>query len=651
MNQNARILLASVLLLCTGHVIGQKFHDYSAREILPIENTETVKDGNTKISVMSGFPTLITGEYFPLESIEPEDMAIEYLTSNRNRLGLTADDLSRNIRVDHVRNGLSGYVIRMKQMYQGIDVYQGELTIHVNKKNMVSYVSNRWKYNVSGVNINPAFGENDAKENAITQSGIELPLSFDKSEMVVYAGQAGARLCYKHVVAGQDPSGEWEILTDANSGEIIRSKNLSFFCKHGSHNHEDKHKAGKKSSMVRATGTGNVFDPDPLSSAMATYGDAGFVDGGDANTPELNGELESKMLLDITLNGSTYELKGPYAEITDHSSPFKGLFSQSSSTFNYNRFDDAFEAVNVYYHIDASMRYLNETLGLSIMPTAYPGGVQADPSGLSGSDNSSFSPGSDRLQFGEGGVDDAEDSDVIHHELGHGLHDWVTNGGLSQNNGLSEGCGDYWAASYNRSLGDWTPADPAYYWVFNWDGHNAFWGGRSVNYRPASPAYPAGLVGQIHTDGQIWATCMMDVWDGLGQTKTDMIFWEGIGMTDSSTDQDDAANAVYQAALDMGFGEADLIAVHTPLTACGYELPDLPVFADCDDINLDLTGVVATDDNHYAKSLIDSDQMITNNSSVLYQSGGIIQIFELFEVEDGSIMTMTLADCNVVPKK
>ena len=49
------------------------------------------------------------------------------------------------------------------------------------------------------------------------------------------------------------------------------------------------------------------------------------------------------------------------------------------------------------------------------------------------------------INFGEGGVDDAEDADVILHELGHGIHDWITNGSLSQVDGLSEGMADYWA--------------------------------------------------------------------------------------------------------------------------------------------------------------------------------------------------------------
>ena len=91
------------------------------------------------------------------------------------------------------------------------------------------------------------------------------------------------------------------------------------------------------------------------------------------------------------------------------------------------------------------MRYMNLTLGVTVHPTAYPGGVQYDPHGLNGVDNSHYTSGPEQLAFGEGGVDDDEDADVIVHELGHGIHDWVTNNGLSQVQGLSEGLGDYFA--------------------------------------------------------------------------------------------------------------------------------------------------------------------------------------------------------------
>ncbi len=248
------------------------------------------------------------------------------------------------------------------------------------------------------------------------------------------------------------------------------------------------------------------------------------------------------------------------------------MFTQNSPTFNFNRNDQAFEAVNTYYHIDFLMDYINNTLGCNVLPYQYPGGVQFDPHGAQGADNSFYTSGAGRLSFGEGCVDDAEDSDVIHHELGHGLHDWVTVGGLSQVNGLSEGCGDYVAQSYNRSLGNWASTDAAYEWVFNWDGHNECWGGRATN---NTATYPGGLVGQVHADGTIWASCLMRIWDQIGQQEMDKIFYEGLGTTNGGSNQDDAANAVYQAALNLGYTTPQIVAIHNGLTSCGYTLPAL----------------------------------------------------------------------------
>ena len=171
------------------------------------------------------------------------------------------------------------------------------------------------------------------------------------------------------------------------------------------------------------------------------------------------------------------------------------------------------------------MRHINFTLGVPVTPYQYAGGVRFDPSGFNGADNSHYLSGTGVVTFGEGGVDDAEDADVVIHELGHGLHDWLTAGGLSQVNGLSEGLGDYVAQSYSRSLAQWTSAEAPFHWTFSWDGHNVFWAGRITNY---SATYPAGLVGQVHTDGQIWVTCLMRIWNQIGRNATDRAVYEGI---------------------------------------------------------------------------------------------------------------------------
>lgn len=87
------------------------------------------------------------------------------------------------------------------------------------------------------------------------------------------------------------------------------------------------------------------------------------------------------------------------------------------------------------------MRYIHFDLGIAVRPTKYEGGVRFDPHANNGGDNSYYDSLTQQLAFGEGGVDDAEDADVVIHELTHGLHDWLTGGtgaGVSQVDGLSE---------------------------------------------------------------------------------------------------------------------------------------------------------------------------------------------------------------------
>jgi zinc metalloprotease ZmpB len=88
-----------------------------------------------------------------------------------------------------------------------------------------------------------------------------------------------------------------------------------------------------------------------------------------------------------------------------------------------------------------------------------------------------------------GGVDDAEDADVILHEYGHALLE-ASAPGLLLNGGegraIHEGWSDYWAASYRRYLhqegyvpgGDWRR-------LFVWDSGwtcdcTTYWSGRVV---------------------------------------------------------------------------------------------------------------------------------------------------------------------------
>ena len=395
--------------------------------------------------------------------------------------------------------------------------------------------------------------------------------SYEDVELIIYPDDNGGRLAYEVSIISNSLLGEWHVMVDAKSGEIFEAIDKAlYYCNHdhacSSHEHPE---STNTLNPISVNGTGFVFDPDPLTlSGLFSGGD--FADNNDATNTQLDSARRLAILRDIENFDGIYTLRGPWAEIRDHSPPFKGLFQQHSPDFLFNRSDDAFEAVNVYYHIDSMMRYVNETLNCPVRPSAYISGVRFDPSGANGADVSFYSLGTQQITFGEGCHDDGEDSDIIHHELGHGLHDWLTNGSLSQAEGLSEGFGDYIAQSYNRSLGFWEPTDPQYQWVFNWDGHNDCWAGRVTN---TSNTYPSGLGFGLHRDGQIFSTCMMRIYDKLGREKTDKITLEGISMTNGISNQNDAAVAIYTAAQILEYTDEELAIIFTEMTATGYTLP------------------------------------------------------------------------------
>ena len=73
-----------------------------------------------------------------------------------------------------------------------------------------------------------------------------------------------------------------------------------------------------------------------------------------------------------------------------------------------------------------------------------------------GGDNSFYIPRIDRIVFGKGGVDDAEDAEVIWHEYGHAIQDAQVPGfGASDEAGsIGEGFGDYWAVTMSQPVLD-----------------------------------------------------------------------------------------------------------------------------------------------------------------------------------------------------
>ena len=554
------LLIGILLLFFCINLHAQKPVLKQQLEITPQEKKAFYHYINKRVSKEDGTPRALYQVNYAVQPDTPEAMARQYLREN-SRL-LTIRDAAVDLRHIVTRETPGGFHVRFQQQLNGYPVYRGEIVVNLNRKHQVTFVMNGYQPQAKLTSLAFKTSPDDAENIAKNYLGIRQKPLYENRETVVYHANGETRLAHQIKISTIEvPRGEWEILVDAQTGEIFKAVDHTLF-------HNSSKSNGDKTT---ATGTGWVFDPDPLSRSGEFYQANGqFGDNNDADSDSLTAQLIETALNDITFreSDSLYLLDGTYAEILDWDQPFKGEFSQPSDTFHFTRNDDAFEAVNVYYHIDKSMRYINETLGFELMPYQYIGGVKADPHGWNGQDQSSYAIFRGRLTFGEGGVDDAEDVDVILHELGHGLHDWLTNGGLSQVNGLSEGCGDYWAQSYSRSTGFWQPGEPQYNWVFHWDGHNQFWSGRRTDY---TAQYPQGLVNQIHTDGQMWASTLMSIWNEIGRTATDRNFLECLAMTSSSTNQEDAAQAFIQADLNL-YGGAHLGVIQFWFEQRGYNI-------------------------------------------------------------------------------
>ena len=472
------------------------------------------------------------------------------------------------------RRGPAGETFRFYHTMNGIEIFDSSIAVHVSKNNVVSFHANNINNAITRIDTTPILTKDQAMVKAANALNITGAITQREIKLYVYNHRGESRLVYRITTISEFLNGYWETIIDAKNGEVLSTRDIAIYHKPANPTKPSKkNKVNQRPNIsMLVDGTAMVFDTDPLTVTTNTYG-GNYSDNNDATNADLDAARVAVILPEINFDGTLYSLSGPYVEIAELQAPSTGLFQQDNPDFVFDRQEQGFEAANCYYHIDKSMRYINDELGIPLQSLYNGGVIRYDPHGFNGADNSSYGGGS--LNFGEGGVDDGEDADVILHELGHGLHDWVTNGSLSQVDGLSEGTGDYWANSYKRSLGHWADTDPSYYYVFGWDGHNPFWPGRVTNY---GATYPGGLTGSIHTDGQIWATVLLEIWEIIGRDKTDAAVLEGLAMTNNNTGQQDAAIAVRQAAIDMGYTCDDIAVFTDRFEARGYTLP---VF-DCD---------------------------------------------------------------------
>ncbi len=508
--------------------------------IVEASNSTTIKDRDAR----AFFDTPHLGHNPSLKTIKAHlQTRVDFLQHKDSHLQLI-----------HEVESFYGFHYTFQQYYQDLPIYGTEVKISLDKKGQViSVIEN--SYDVSKVKISTL--EKSADLKGITSTFLakkDIAAQSETKEVLLFPTEEKAVRCMQVTAAGDGNPVITQYLINKD-GSSLFERSVDLYCKSGhaapatscTHDHAVDYTAfwgqseasaieEEARACIMVTGKGNAFMPNPLSSAGVPYG-GNYIDNDDENNAALEAELH-EVEMQVCLENDNFSLQSKYLTLQDINFPIAKPPVNTKPEFYYDRSQDNFEFVNVYFHINSFQNYI-QALDYDLSQLAQ--SIRIDPLSTTplGDDNSVFQPnrGNPRILYGPGNIDDAEDAEVVIHEYGHALS-YFANGNESlsaEREGLEEGLADYFSTSYSRNLSE-------YGWevVFDWDAANLGFE-RSAN---SNKRYPDDVNGQKYNDCEVWSSTLMDIWEVLGREKTDLLALASLYQYTSTTNLKAAANVL-----------------------------------------------------------------------------------------------------------
>jgi hypothetical protein len=219
-----------------------------------------------------------------------------------------------------------------------------------------------------------------------------------------------------------------------------------------------------------------------------------------------------------------------------------------------------------YFHFDFAQRYI-QSLGFTNVNNRH----QVFAIQRLRADNTFYSPNNRQISLGTGGVDDAEDGEVVIHEYGHSIQDNQVPGfGSSQQGGaMGEGFGDYLAATVGASLS----GDFQITCIAEWDATSYAAGvPHCLRRLDSTKHFPEDAVGEVHDDGEMWSASLFQLRTALGATKADRLILQAHFLLSANANFRDGSNALVTAAINLGFTAAEVTTVRTILRNRGFNV-------------------------------------------------------------------------------
>jgi Zn-dependent metalloprotease len=478
-------------------------------------------------SPQTGTPESLFGELSPTAERASAKAARRFMGDNARLFKFKAglDDLAL---VDDVDSPMGRHFV-FQQTFEGVPVYGGRTAVHFNKAGMVVGVSNKYIPNVYLPTSKPAVTSQGALQMAQAQMRLSAPAGDVTSELVVYS-EGHPTLAWQIIIPTNGPT--WELFIDAQSGTPI----------------------GEPRDINRyATGTGQVFNVNAI---VATH-DNSLRDNDDAASAVPASAYSIVTLPGLVGNGF---LDGQYAS----SEGTKKRASSATNSFIFDRNNDGFSEVMGYYYLDYAERYI-QSLGFANVNNRQ----QVFSVNRLKIDNSFYSPQKKEITYGLGGVDDAEDAEVILHEYGHSIQDnQVPNFGSSLEAGsMGEGFGDYWAgtvgARFSGGFQDLCIAE--------WD---------ATSYSSTNPPclrrldstkhYPESVAGEVHDDGEMWSAALWQIRVAVGANLADKVILQAHFLLTPTASFSQGANALVTSAINLGYSKQQVKAIRTILQNRGF---------------------------------------------------------------------------------
>jgi Zn-dependent metalloprotease len=475
----------------------------------------------------TGTPKSIVGKLSPPTRGATESSARSFLVENARLFKMRSDtddlDLARSS-----ESPLGRHFI-FEQHYRGVLVYGAQVGIHFNRDGEIVTVNNTYQPEIALESVKPTISRLNAIARALAAVR-QNPVSRADAGLMVVSFNNSFRLSWRIVISTDGPT--WEIFVDAQNGQFLSDlRDINRY----------------------ANGFGQVF----IVNAVVATRDNTLRDNLDAASAVPFSAYTTVILERLLGNGF---LDGMFAS----SSATKKRASNAANNFIFDRSQDGFSETMGYYYIDFAERYI-QSLGFTNVNNRQ----QVFAVNRLKIDNSFYSPNSKEISLGLGGVDDAEDAEVILHEYGHSIQDNQVPGfGTTLEAGaMGEGFGDYWAASvgaqFSGGFQDLCLAD--------WD---------ATSYSSSNPPclrrldgtkhYPEDVDGEVHDDGEIWSAALWEIRGSLGATDSDRVIIAAHFLLAPSASFNQGANALVTAALSLGFKNHQVNVIRNILRNRGF---------------------------------------------------------------------------------